>query len=133
MQKPFLLVLILLYAIPIQSSYIKGDRVVKKHFHVVATCYNAYASQTDNTPLITADGSKINHKNPYGHRWIAISRDLKKQIEFGDSVFITDAGIYNGFWIVKDLLNYRYTSRIDFLVGKANVIDKWDSAVLYTF
>ena len=38
--------------------------------------YHAKKSQCDNTPFITADGSRIDPRNPGKHRYVALSRDL---------------------------------------------------------
>ncbi|WP_460878982.1 RlpA-like double-psi beta-barrel domain-containing protein [Pontibacter rugosus] len=43
---------------------------------VSASIYHPEPGQTDGSPLITADGSRINKRNPGKHRWIAVSRDL---------------------------------------------------------
>ena len=46
--------------------------------HVTLTTYNAVASQCDNTPLITADGTKIDMKKLKKGKikYCAVSRDL---------------------------------------------------------
>src|SRR5688572_20376200 len=46
---------------------------------VTASVYFPERSQTDETPLITADGSKINARHPKRHRWAALSRNLLKR------------------------------------------------------
>jgi len=44
--------------------------------NVVGTVYHAVPEQTDSTPLITADGSRIDTTRVNELRWIAVSRDL---------------------------------------------------------
>ncbi len=65
---------------------------------VTGTVYHATPDQTDDTPLITADGSKIDVNRINEIRWIAVSRDLinlktpkyhfKGKLNFGDTVWI---------------------------------------------
>lgn len=92
-----------------------------KYNYVIGTKYNAESSQCDDSPLITADNSKIDLRKLNRHelKWIAISRDLKKQFDFGDTVIVEcDNPRLNGEWIVKDVMNKRFTKRIDFLVPR---------------
>src|SRR5687768_2629728 len=46
---------------------------------VSASVYFPEENQTDDTPLITADGSQINRKSIRKKRWIAVSRNLLKR------------------------------------------------------
>lgn len=76
---------------------------------------------------ITADGSKVHPgkvKNKE-HRWIAVSRDLKrsKEFSFGDTVIIesTQCPGLNGKWIVKDLMGPRHSKRVDFLLHREEI------------
>ena len=95
---------------------------VPKHMDGIfctATYYNAVESQCDADPLTTASGARINldSLNKYHYRWIAVSRDLLEFYKFGDSVFVeSDNKSVEGWWIVNDLMNKRFTRRIDFLV-----------------
>lgn len=95
---------------------------------VVATIYHAVKGQTDSTPFITASNSRINPKNPAGHRWIAVSRDLEPLgFTFGTKVCIQNAGKMNGVWTVQDRMNRRFKHRIDFLVNKSMRGGKWNN------
>jgi 3D (Asp-Asp-Asp) domain-containing protein len=82
---------------------------------VTLTTYRANAAETDSTPNITASGFKIT--NPKKHRIIAVSRDLKKKYKFGQKIIIVGAGKYDGTYRVHDVMNKRYTKRIDILIG----------------
>ena len=83
---------------------------------VTLTTYRANAAETDSTPNITASGFKIT--NPKKHRIIAVSRDLKKKYKFGQKIRIVGAGKYDGTYRVHDVMNKRYTKRIDILIGE---------------
>jgi 3D (Asp-Asp-Asp) domain-containing protein len=84
---------------------------------VTLTTYTIESSQTDDEPLITASGFKLDSINPSKHRVIAISRDLKKTLMFGDSVRLTNAGRFDGVWYVRDLMNKRFNNKIDILIN----------------
>lgn len=92
-----------------------------KYLFVIGTKYNSDPAQCWGDHTITADNSKIDLKKLAKHelKWIAISRDLRRHLNFGDTVIIEGGNPkLNGEWVVKDLMNKRYTNRIDFLVPK---------------
>lgn len=81
--------------------------------HVTITTYNAVRSQCDRSPLITADGTKIdNRKVKSGEqRIVAISRDLLYAIPLGSIIDIEGYGRYE----VRDTMNSRFNHSIDIL------------------
>lgn len=94
---------------------------------VAASVYFPEPHQTDSSPFITADGSKINKNNPKKHRWIAVSRDLHSrwggEMEFGDSLMISGVSDkLDGIYIVRDVMNRRMHKQIDILVGRQDKI-----------
>jgi len=98
---------------------------------VTITTYSPTVEQTDSTPLITASGFKINESNPKRHRIIAVSRDLKRKYKFGTKLRIKGAGKYDGTYTVRDVMNKRYTKRIDILVGKTDKQTKVKKVKVY--
>lgn len=95
---------------------------------VTATIYHADPRQCNEDYLTTASLKKINPKNPAGHRWIAVSRDLEKYgFVFGAKVCVEGAGEMDGIWTVQDRMNKRWINRIDFLVNKDMRYGKWDN------
>ena len=81
--------------------------------HVTITTYNAVRSQCDRSPLITADGTKIdNNKLKSGEQKIvAISRDLLYAIPLGSLIYVEGHGYYE----VRDTMNSRFKHSIDIL------------------
>ena len=81
--------------------------------HVTITTYNAVMSQCDRSPLITADGTKIDHRKVKSgeQRIVAISRDLLYAIPLGSVIYIEGYGRYE----VRDTMNSRFKHRIDIL------------------
>ena len=77
---------------------------------VTPTAYQPISTQTDNTPLIAANGKMVHSDG------IAVSRDLHERwggpLKFGDLVYIE--GI--GYKIVNDVMHERYERRVDILV-----------------
>ena len=81
--------------------------------HVTITTYNAVRSQCDRSPLITADGTKIDHNKLKSgeQKIVAISRDLLYAIPLGSIIDIEGYGRYE----VRDTMNGRFNHRIDIL------------------
>jgi len=100
--------------------------------NITGTCYQAVKNQCDDSPLLTANQKKINEQDPLSHRWIAVSRDLKEFYAFGDTIVVsgTKNAIYDGKWVVQDLMNVRWKNKIDFLVGKNDYIDKFENLTI---
>jgi 3D (Asp-Asp-Asp) domain-containing protein len=103
--------------VDVQITEIEAE--ITKEFKkiVTLTTYTIDPLQTDDTPLITASGFKLDSINPRKHRIIAISRDLKKALGFGDKVRLANAGRFNGVWYVRDLMNKRFKNKIDVLIN----------------
>jgi 3D (Asp-Asp-Asp) domain-containing protein len=97
---------------------------------VTLTTYTVDQSQTDDTPLVTASGFKLDHLNPRRHRVIAISRDLKARFKFGSRVRITNAGRFNGVYVVRDLMNKRFRRKIDILINPRDKHTKLTNVVI---
>jgi len=94
--------------------------VLKSMKVVSLSTYKADTTETDSTPLVTASGFKLDSLNPKKHRVIAISRDLKALFAFGDKVILTNAGKFNGVWIIHDVMNKRYRNKIDILINPSD-------------
>ena len=148
-----LLIITLMFA----SHTISSDKVSNHTFKVlsvilkpieipvIGTVYNPEVSQCDANPYELADGTNIRHKNINKLRYVALSRDLIKneyranlfktknqwhgKIQFGDTIYvISDNKLLNGYWIVKDVMNSRYSRRIDFLQDrKTGFYGKWNN------
>ena len=98
---------------------------------VTASVYFPVVAQTDETPFITADGSRINKKHPKKHKWIAVSRNLLSRwgghIDYGDKVNVSGISDHlDGVYVVRDTMKRRLRNRIDILVGPHDkVMGKW--------
>lgn len=122
----------------IGESEIKGNLEINEfslvYDNIWGTIYHAVEEQCDDTPTITGDGSRINPNHASELRWIAISQEMldceyrqrllndstsalfKGKIQYGDTIWIKSPyEEINGWWIVRDAKNKRYTNSIDFL------------------
>lgn len=110
MKKVFLTLCFCLFLGSTINAKGSDDKVIT---HCTVTSYNAVKSQTDDTPTITADGTKINHKKVKNgtQKIAAISRDLLWMIPFGSIIEVEGYGRYE----VRDTMNARYNHCIDIL------------------
>lgn len=112
----FIFILLIFMMFPLSGTF------AQKHItsHVTVTCYQPVKSQCDSKPLVTADGSIINlkHLKSGKIKWCAVSRDLLWMFPKNKPkrVWIEGMGIYE----VRDVLNRRYTHRVDILIHPKN-------------
>jgi 3D (Asp-Asp-Asp) domain-containing protein len=100
----------------LSSSVPKVPKEVE-YYTVQATVYSTNPKETDSTPNITASGFRLDPYNPKKHKIIAVSRDLKQKLGFGKRVRIEGAGKHNGEYTVRDVMNKRWTNKIDILIN----------------
>ena len=90
-------------------------------FDVTVTTYNPTEQQTDSTPNITADGTKIKPCLATNYRYVALSRDLLARwggpFDYGDYIVIegTDGGKWDGIYQVRDTMAAKWVKRVDIL------------------
>lgn len=92
-------------------------------YTVTATVYQAVAGQTDASPFITADNSRIRPRYGSHTRWLALSPDLLKQgggkFNYGDKVQVGGVSPQlDGVYTVHDTMNRRHRHRIDILTHR---------------
>jgi 3D (Asp-Asp-Asp) domain-containing protein len=103
----------------------------QKPLIVTVTTYSVNEAETDSTPTITASGFEVSKTNPKKHRVIAVSRDLKKKLRFGDKVRVTGIGKLSGVYVVRDLMNSRWKNKIDILINPDDKHTKFLKAKLF--
>ena len=108
---------------------------LKTKYKVTATMYHPVSYQTDSTPTITADGTKIvDVYKAHELRYVALSRDLLKRwggpFDYEDYIIVENAGNHSGVWQVRDTMNKRWTSRIDFLMSPGHKPFKYEEVVI---
>jgi len=87
--------------------------------NVTVTMYEPLSYQTDSTPNILADGTRIRVHKASEYRYIAVSRNLLKRhggwLDYGDFVLLTGTSHKDGVYQVRDTMNKRFVNRIDIL------------------
>ena len=86
---------------------------------VTVTMYQPLRYQTDSTPNILADGTRIMTHEASNYKFIAVSRNLLKRfggwLDYGDFVLLWDTDGKDGVYQVRDTMNPRFVNRIDIL------------------
>lgn len=104
--------------------------------NVVATVYNAAHGQCDSDPSHTASMFKLNLKDVYSHKIIAMERTFMNDLglKYGDVVKIEGTGKWDGVWQIQDIMNKRFAGqkKIDILVPNNIKNGKWNNVKLYT-
>ena len=108
------LLIICIMALVASVTFAKDTKFIT---HVTLTTYNAVASQCDDSPLVTADGTKIDMKKLKKGtiKYCAVSRDLLRYIPYGSVIHIEG----HGFYEVRDTMNKRFNHYIDILQHKS--------------
>ena len=87
--------------------------------HVTVTMYQPVARQTDSTPNILADRTRIRTQEASNYKFIAVSRNLLKRwggfLDYGDFILLKGTVGKDGVYQVRDTMNKRYVNRIDIL------------------
>ncbi len=108
------------------------DEFKLEGMEVTVTMYHPVRSQTDSTPNILADGTRIRVHKASEYRFIAVSRNLLKQhggfLEYGDFIVLSGTDHKDGVYQVKDTMNKRFVNRVDILETPGTAPYKVDSA-----
>tara|TARA_R100000008_G_C3583227_1_gene170118 strand:+ start:2019 stop:2525 length:507 start_codon:yes stop_codon:yes gene_type:complete len=109
-------------------------QTVNESFRVTATMYHPVRHQTDSTPNELADGTIVDVHKAHTYRYVALSRDLLRRwggpFDYGDYIYVENAGDHSGVWQVRDSMNSRWTHRIDFLMSPTHKPFKYEEVVI---
>ncbi len=87
--------------------------------NVTVTMYQPVSYQTDSTPNILADGTKIRTQEASNYKFIAVSRNLLKRwggwLDYGDFIILKGTDEKDGVYQVRDTMHPRWVNRIDIL------------------
>ena len=100
---------------------------------VTVTMYHPVTRQTDSTPNILADGTRIRVHKASEYRFIAVSRNLLKRhggfLDYGDFIILKGTNQKkDGVYQVRDTMNKRFVNRIDILESPGVQPYKFDKA-----
>ena len=98
----------------------KLDKYETEGMSVTVTMYEPVRYQTDSTPNILADGTRIRVHKASEYRFIAVSRNLLKRhggwLNYGDFILLKGTNQKkDGVYQVRDTMNKRFVNRIDIL------------------
>ena len=86
---------------------------------VTVTMYQPVRRQTDSTPNILADGTRIRTQDASNYKFIAVSRNLLTRwggwLDYGDFIFLKGTYHKDGIYQVRDTMSPRWVNRIDIL------------------
>jgi predicted SpoU family rRNA methylase len=89
---------------------------------VDVTMYQPTYYQTDKTPNITADGTKIRIDKASQYKFVALSRNLLKRwggpFDYGDYILLKGASNKDGVYQVRDTMNAKWVNVVDILESK---------------
>ena len=91
----------------------------KYGIEVDVTMYQPVYPQTDDTPNITADGTRIRISKASQYKFVALSRNLLKRwggpFDYGDLILIKGTGRKDGVYHVRDPMNPKWVNVVDIL------------------
>ena len=91
----------------------------KYGIEVDVTMYQPVYPQTDNSPDITADGTRIRVSKASEYKFVALSRNLLKRwggpFDYGDFILIKGTKTKDGVYQVRDTMNPKYVNYVDIL------------------
>ena len=91
----------------------------KYGIEVDVTMYQPVYPQTDDTPNITADGTRIRIGKASQYKFVALSRNLLKRwggpFDYGDFILLKGAGNKDGVYQVRDTMNPKWVNVVDIL------------------
>ena len=86
---------------------------------VVVTMYHPVRHQTDGTPDILADGTKITIHKASEYKYVAVSRNLLKRwggwLDSGDFILLKGTAHKDGVYQVRDTMNPKWVNVVDIL------------------
>ena len=87
--------------------------------HVTVTMYQPVRYQTDSTPNILADGTRIRTQDASNYKFIAVSRNLLKRwggwLDYGDFILLKGTDGKDGVYQVRDTMNPKWVNMVDIL------------------
>ena len=102
---------------------------------VDVTMYQPVYPQTDMTPNITADGTRIRISRASDYKFVALSRNLLKRwggpFDYGDFILLKGAGKKDGVYQVRDTMNPKWVNVVDILESESVQPYKYTDAQIY--
>jgi len=115
-----------MYSSKVEYLKLENARLKKELSHydeygisVDVTMYQPNTIQCDDTPDITADGTKIRISKASDYKFVALSRNLLKRwggpFDYGDFILIKGTKHKDGVYQVRDTMNPKWVNVVDIL------------------
>ena len=118
-----------------QRLHTELQEFYKFGIEVDVTMYQPVYPQTDNTPNITADGTKIRISKASEYKYVALSRNLLKRwggpFDYGDFILIRGTEHKDGVYQVRDTMNPKWVNVVDILESKHVTPYKYENVHIY--
>ena len=118
-----------------QKLHTELEQFYKYGIEVDVTMYQPDNIQCDDTPNITADGTRFHTWKASSYRYVALSRDLLSRwggpFNYGDYIVIEGTGDRDGVYQVRDTMNPKWTNRVDILT--TNDRFKYNNITMYKY
>ena len=102
---------------------------------VDVTMYQPNTIQCDDTPDVTADGTKIRISKASDYKFVALSRNLLKRwggpFDYGDFILLKGADKKSGVYQVRDTMNPKWVNVVDILESEHVEPYKYTDAHIY--
>jgi hypothetical protein len=102
---------------------------------VDVTMYRPNVRETDSTPNITADGTRIRISKASDYKYVALSRNLLKRwggpFDYGDFILIKGTPDKDGVYNVRDTMNPKYVNYVDILESTNVKPYKYENVHIY--
>jgi len=102
-----------------KELYSKLNEFLKYGIEVDVTMYQPVYPQTDRTPNITADGTRIKISMASEYKFVALSRNLLKRwggpFDYGDFILLRGTDHKDGVYQVRDTMNSKWVNMVDIL------------------
>ena len=107
----------------------------KYGIEVDVTMYQPVYPQTDDTPNITADGTRIRISKASQYKFVALSRNLLKRwggpFDYGDFILLKGTKHKDGVYQVRDTMNPKWVNVVDILESKHVKPYKYENVHIY--
>ena len=118
-----------------QRLHTELQEFYKFGIEVDVTMYQPVYPQTDKTPDITADGTRIRISKASEYKFVALSRNLLSRwggpFNYGDFILIRGTKDKDGVYQVRDTMNPKWVNVVDILESKHVSPYKYENVHIY--
>ena len=118
-----------------QRLHTELQEFYKFGIEVDVTMYQPVYPQTDKTPDITADGTRIRISKASEYKFVALSRNLLKRwggpFDYGDFILIKGTKDKDGVYQVRDTMNPKWVNVVDILESTHVEPYKYENVHIY--